>query len=238
MNRPAQTRARPRIAIGRGNDDEPSGDCARVFFRRQGAVLCFLGDVAGHDPRAARLARELETLVSATAGWMEPGALLSWLNWELETAWPADLFVCAVCLSFDPQTGRGSAALAGQLPPVVRGSWTTSALDVTAGPPLGVLAGEHYPETEFGLRPGELLVAVTDGITDPLASDADLLGTAALARLVERAPADPNAVCSSLLRAAGRSGLRDNATVLAVAPALPPLSPRSFPAAWPERLAV
>jgi hypothetical protein len=31
---------------------------------------------------------------------------------------------------------------------------------------------------------------------------------------------DPNAICASLLRAAGRSGLRDDATVLAIAPPL------------------
>jgi serine phosphatase RsbU (regulator of sigma subunit) len=239
MSRFGNSRAgQPRIAIGRANDDERSGDCVRVFFRRQGAALCFLADVAGHDAKAARLARELEALVAATADWMAPGALLSWLNSELEAAWPADLFVSAVCLSFDPQTGRGTAALAGQLPPVVRSPWTTSALDVTAGPPLGVLADERYTEREFGLCPGELLVAVTDGITDPLASDVDLLGMTALARLVERAPGDPNEVCASLLRAAGRSGLQDDATVLAVAPAPRPVPRSAFVTAWPQRLAV
>jgi serine phosphatase RsbU (regulator of sigma subunit) len=227
----------PRIAIGRASCGEPSGDCARVFFRREGAALCFLGDVTGHDAKAAMRARELEALVSEMGAWMAPGPLLSRLNSELEAAWPSELFVSAVCFSFDAQTGRGTIALAGQLPPVVRSPWTTSALDVTAGPPLGVLADERYPECEFGLSPGDLLVAVTDGITDPLASDADLLGMTALARLVERAPAEPNDICASLLRAAGPSGVRDDATVLAVAPALRRVSASSFLAAWPERLA-
>jgi serine phosphatase RsbU (regulator of sigma subunit) len=238
MSRSANRRAsQPRIAIGRANDGGPSGDCARVFFRRHGMALCFLGDVAGHDAEAARLARELEALVSAAADWMAPGALLSWLNAELEATWPPDLFVSAICLSFDAETGRGTAALAGQLPPIVRGPWMTSTLDVTPGPPLGILADERYPEGEFGLRPGELLVAVTDGITDPLASDADLLGMTALAQLVERAPADPHEVCASLLRAAGRAGVRDDATVLAMAPAVRRASASSFPTEWPKRLA-
>lgn len=233
-NRPG----RSRFAIGRANAGEPSGDCARVFFRRDDAALCFLGDVTGHDARATGLARELEGQVSAMADWMTPGALLSRLNSELEAAWPSDLFVSAVCLSFDSRTGRGTIALAGQLPPVVKSRWTTSALDVTAGPPLGVLAGECYPEEQFGLGLGELLVAVTDGITDPLASDGDLLGVTALARLVERAPADPDEVCASLLRAAERSGVRDDATVLAIAPARRQVTASSFVTHGQERLAV
>jgi serine phosphatase RsbU (regulator of sigma subunit) len=211
-------RRESRFAIGRANGDLPSGDCARVFLRREGGALCFLGDVSGHDASAARLARELEARVSAIADWMAPGALLSRVNAELEAVWPPDLFVSAVCFSFHSRTGRGTIALAGQLPPVVKSRWSASVLDVTAGPPLGVLAGERYPENEFGLGLGELLVAVTDGIADPLASDVDLLGMMALARLIERTPADPDEVCASLLRAAGRSGLRDDATVLAIAP--------------------
>ena len=135
------------------------------FFGRDGGALCFLGDVTGHDAKAAALARELEALVTEMAPRMAPGALLSWLNAELEAAWPPDLFVSAVCFSFDADTQRGAIALAGQMPPVIRSPWTAAALDVTAGPPLGILAGERYRERRFGLSTGELLVAVTDGIT-------------------------------------------------------------------------
>jgi serine phosphatase RsbU (regulator of sigma subunit) len=204
--------------IGRANDNHRGGDCARVFFRREDAVMCFLGDVTGHDERAASLARELEMLVSSRADRTTPGVLLSRLNADLESAWRSDVFVSAVCFSFDSRSGRGSVAVAGQLPPLVRTARTTSAIDVIVGPPLGILADQRYRESEFGLRTGDLLVAVTDGITDPLASDLDLLGTAALAELVARTPPEPDEICSSLLGAAGRSGLCDDATVLAIAP--------------------
>ena len=199
--------------------------------------MCFLGDVAGHDERAASLAQELETLVSSRADWMTPGFLLSRLNSDLEAVWPSDVFVSAVCFSFDSRTGRGSIALAGQLPPLVRTARTTCAIDVVAGAPLGVLADERYHEREFGLRGGDLLVAVTDGITDPLASRMDHLGMAALAQLVERTPPEPEEICASLLEEAGRSGLHDDATVLAFAPALHGVAASSFVAAPRERLA-
>jgi serine phosphatase RsbU (regulator of sigma subunit) len=221
MNRTTNRRAHGSpIVIRRGNDRKASGDCARAFVGRDGGALCFLGDVTGHDAKAAMLARELGTLVCEMAPWMAPGPLLCQLNSELAATWPPDLFVSAVCLWFDPDTQRGTIAVAGQMPPVIRSRGTTTVLDVTAGLPLGILAGERYREREFGLAAGELLVAVTDGITDPLASDGDPLGTAALARLIGRALPDANSICASLLGAAERSGLCDDATVLAVAPPL------------------
>jgi hypothetical protein len=126
-----------RIVIGRGNGTEASGDCARAFVGRDGAALCFLGDVAGHDAEAAMLA-----------------------------------------LSFDPGTQR--------------------------------LRSRRRRDAGRGHR----------RITDPLASDVDPLGTAALTRLVGRALPDPSSICASLLGAAERTGLRGDATVLAVAPPL------------------
>ena len=206
---------RPRIAVGHANQDQPGGDCARVFRRPNGEVLCFLGDVSGHDEQATRLAWQLGSFVSARAA-MTPGPMLSLLNAELHATWSDHLFVSAICLSFDARTGRGRMAVAGQLPPIIKTPWDASVLDVTAGPPLGVLTHERYREWDFGLSAGELLVAVTDGVTDPLASHRDLLGMAALARLVSHAPADPHEVCASLLRAVEPLARRDDATVLAI----------------------
>ena len=66
MNRTANRRAHDsRIAIGRGNGDKASGDCAHVLFDRDGGARCFLGDVTGHDAKGAVLARELEALASS-----------------------------------------------------------------------------------------------------------------------------------------------------------------------------
>ena len=211
-------RHQQQIAIGRASVHSSSGDCARVFSRSDGIALCFLGDVTGHGPQAALLARDLETRVSQLAARMSPGALLSSLNDALEAQWPAELFVSAVCFSFDFLTGAGTIALAGQMPPVVRSHSSSTPLDGHAGPALGILPGQIYQESEFVLGVGDLLVAVTDGVTDPLATHRDLLGLAALARLVDGAPSDPHEVCASLLGAAERFGIRDDATVLAVTP--------------------
>jgi len=76
---------------------------------------------------------------------------------------------------------------------------------------------ERYPERDFTLGGEDVLVAVTDGITDPLATGSDQLGLAALARVLAGAPVGPAGICASLMSATRRFGGGDDATVLAVA---------------------
>jgi len=209
-----------RIAIGRAKPGAASGDCAHVVRRRDDEVLCFLGDVSGHGPRAAEHARDLEPRVRELAEWMSPGPLLATLNGALEAAWPTDMFVSAVCFAVDLQTGRAKIALAGQMPPLVRSRSSTCWLKMNAGAALGALRNQGYPERELVLGVDDLLVAATDGVTDPLATEMDVLGFAAMARIVRGASPDPGNICASMLGAAGRSGHADDATVLAVGPVI------------------
>jgi len=196
------------------------GDCARIVSRPDGRTLFFIGDVAGHDARAAALAIELNTRVSHLARWSSPGTLLQELNAAIEANWPADVFVSAICFLLDPATGRGTIAAAGQVPPIIRSASGCRTVDLHAGPALGLVADERYPERPFMLEAGEILVAVTDGITDPFATGSDVLGLEGLARILPAGPVAPAAVCASVLRATRSFALRDDATVLAISPAL------------------
>jgi serine phosphatase RsbU (regulator of sigma subunit) len=207
-----------------------SGDCARIVSLRDGRVLFFIGDVAGHDVRAAGLALELDALVSQLARWTSPGALLGELNAVVEASWPTDVFVSAICFLLDPATGRGTIAAAGQVPPVVRGTSGCREVEMRTGPALGLAAGQRYFENAFMLDAGDVLVAVTDGITDPFATCSDLLGLDALASMLDAAPTTPAAVCASVLSNSRGIGLEDDATVLVVAP-------QPSGVAWSERRA-
>jgi serine phosphatase RsbU (regulator of sigma subunit) len=225
-----------RVAIGRASPGSGSADCARVISRRDGYVIFFVGDVAGHDARARRLAAELDARVSNLAERASPGGLLMALNAAVAATWPPDVFVSAICFLLDPTTGHGTIADAGQLPPVVKGASSCRSLEVDAGPALGLVAEQRYPERDFVIRAGDVLVAVTDGITDPLAKSSDWLGLAALARSLAARSGDPGALCASLLSATRRFGLHDDATVLAVARGLQ-AGTRDLeapPQAWPR----
>ncbi len=204
----------PRIAVAHAGAPESSGDFARVTIGRGGRTVCFLGDVAGHGPLAALLARDLERQVARLAGTMSSAALLEMLNTQIEATWPADRFVAAVCFSFDSWSGRGEVAVAGQLPPIVKRASGTGPIAVSSGPCLGATRAGGYVASDLFLAPGDAVVATTDGITDPLASRSDLLGLAAAARIVDGAQPTPNGICAALLDGAIEAGLRDDATIL------------------------
>lgn len=80
-----------------------------------------------------------------------------------------------------------------------RGLRTLSA----GGPPAGLLRGSVYEQESVGLSPGDLVVLVSDGVTEGLdATGAG--GPAKLAAAVRRLGGSaPAAVCAGLLRAAG-----------------------------------
>jgi len=206
------------MAIAQTSSNAVSGDCARVVARTNGETLFFVGDVAGHDVRAGRLARQVDAFVTRWGPEASPKTLLTRLNAVMVATWPSDLFVSAVCFSIDPANGRAVIAAAGQLPPVIKGVTSSSTVEVHVGLPLGICAGHRYFERALRLAAGDVLVAVTDGVTDPLATGSDLLGLSELSRLVDLAPPEPVRVCASLLRAVRRSGPADDATVVAVAP--------------------
>jgi serine phosphatase RsbU (regulator of sigma subunit) len=206
-----------RVSIGRRHVDEPGGDFAIVLPAYEGRVFCFLGDVTGNGRRASRLARELEELVRELAPGLSPGALIGEINSRIEATWAPNTFVSAVCLSLDTAQGCGVVAVAGQLPPVVRSATKTCALSVSTGPPLGVISGHAYSDTPFELADGDVMVLVTDGITDPLATDVDTLGLAALLEVVHEGPPDLAELCTLLLRTTEARGSHDDATVIALA---------------------
>jgi phosphoserine phosphatase RsbU/P len=207
------------IAIQQVEVAPGSGDCIHVVTRADGKALFFLADVAGHDRRAAQFARILDGLVSELALAMSPGALLTTLNAAIEACWPPDLFVTAVCFSLDPSTGSGSIAVAGQLPPVAKGWSSTRPVQVDGGPALGIFAGQIYEQQPLEVAAGELLVATTDGVTDPLATRNDVLGLSRLSRIVNEATFDPADACRALLRSIRGAKHSDDATALAIAPA-------------------
>jgi sigma-B regulation protein RsbU (phosphoserine phosphatase) len=202
-----------RVAVGRRHAGEPGGDIAIVVPGWDDDVFCFLGDVTGHGAPASRFARELEELVRQRAARLSPGALLVEVNARLANTWRPDVFASAVCLWLDAAHGWGTIAVAGQLPPAVR-TTSTRALPIPSGPPLGMFLDQAYSEHPFELADGEVMVLVTDGVTDPLGTELDALGFEALLKLIDHAPPDFAELCADLLGETAARRSQDDATVI------------------------
>jgi serine phosphatase RsbU (regulator of sigma subunit)/anti-sigma regulatory factor (Ser/Thr protein kinase) len=138
-----------------------------------GRFALVIGDVQGHDVRAASLMGQLRVALRAYAAeGHPPDAVLSrasrFLHGINEAEGENDMRF-ATCLYVEVDTGSGGLVLAraGHLDPVIRLADGTVLLRPTAGGlPLGIWPDPDYPTTEFALEPGETLLLCTDGLAE------------------------------------------------------------------------
>ena len=190
------------------------GDFFEVFQNADGRVSAGVADVCGNGAAAALVAARVRPVLhrSLVRG-ASPSQVLEALNEGLLRDGPLERFVTAVAIRIDVASGRAEVACAGHLGPFVRrGSGHVQTVERVMGVPLGLIEGEAYEQIELMLSPGDALVLVTDGITDPLSTDGDPLGEDGLSRRLETAPFLTSGICEALL--ADGVPNRDDATVL------------------------
>jgi len=140
------------------------GDWYDVTWRRDGLVMLVIGDVAGHGIGAAATMNELRIAARAFAMRdASPARVLEELNRYIEAMHERTLATALIIL-LDPATGKGVAASAGHLPPILDGG-TPTLLMLDAGPPLGAGRGGSR-EVDFELPPGGRLLLYTDGLVE------------------------------------------------------------------------
>jgi CheY-like chemotaxis protein len=140
------------------------GDWYDVTWRRDGLVMLVIGDVAGHGIGAAATMNELRIAARAFAMRdASPARVLEELNRYIE-AMDSRTLATALIILLDPATGKGVAASAGHLPPILDDGVPTL-LTLDAGPPLGAGRGGSR-EVDFELPPGGRLLMYTDGLVE------------------------------------------------------------------------
>ncbi len=171
---------------------EISGDFYDFFDLPDGRIAFALGDVAGKGLDAAFLMVRCASLLRwAGKEGLAPAEWLARVNDELREAIPPGMFVCAVAGYYDPATREAVWANAG-FPPLLRIATDGSVQQIPAeGPPLGILAGMHFPEQRCSVA-GAALYMFSDGVTDvrdAAGKTLDIEGVeAALAAFADRAP--------------------------------------------------
>ncbi|MFE5829932.1 SpoIIE family protein phosphatase [Streptomyces sp. NPDC056488] len=159
------------------------GGASRPDGGGAGRIALVIGDVQGHDVRAAGLMGQLRIALRAYASeGHRPDAVLSRASRFLYGITDGDdgesesgpRFATCLYLEVDLETGTVEIARAGHPDPAVRTTDGTVLLRPTAGGlPLGVEPDTDYPTTRIALDPGETLMICTDGLLETGGHDLD-----------------------------------------------------------------
>lgn len=157
-----------------GGGLQVGGDWYDMIPLPGGRFALVIGDVQGHDVRAAGLMGQLRIALRAYAAeGHRPDAVLSRASHFFHGLTqadddPADMrFATCYYAEVDPATGTLESARAGHLNPVVRMADGTALIRATAGGlPLGIDPDSDYPTTRLALEPGDTLMLCTDGLVE------------------------------------------------------------------------
>ena len=193
--------------------------------RRETGVGIALGDISGKGISAALLMATLHSAVRAyrfaseelvyteshVAGllasrderggdcdelFQSPGRILSLLNRHLFRSTQPEKYATLFLAHYDADSSMLTYSNAGQLPPLVLGrDGSVRRLD-KGGTVVGLMDGMKYDEDRFRMQPGDILVAYSDGVTEP-ENDFGEFGEERMMEVVKRYRDQPLHVISS-----------------------------------------
>ncbi|MFK4224651.1 SpoIIE family protein phosphatase [Streptomyces sp. NPDC019890] len=171
-----------------GGGLQVGGDWYDMIPLPSGRFAVVIGDVQGHDVRAAGLMGQLRIALRAYASeGHRPDAVLSRASrflHGLHDFFGADAhdegdhfsprFATCLYLEVEPATGSVEIARAGHPEPIVRTCDGTVLVRPTEGGlPLGIDPDTDYPTTRLVLEPGETMLICTDGLLETGGHDLD-----------------------------------------------------------------
>jgi serine phosphatase RsbU (regulator of sigma subunit)/anti-sigma regulatory factor (Ser/Thr protein kinase) len=198
-------------AAGEGN--EVGGDFYDVFEAKPGRWRFAIGDVCGKGPEAAAvtgLTRHALRIL-AREGHDVP-TVLERLNALIVDEGARARFITLIHGELIPAARAGEPATvslvcAGHPPPLVLGPGGAVKVGAESQPLLGVLEGVTFHENTIGMFPGDVLLCVTDGVTERRSGNRLLDDADGLRHLLAECP-DLNAgsVVARVRRAVGEFG--------------------------------
>ncbi|MFD7526328.1 MULTISPECIES: SpoIIE family protein phosphatase [unclassified Streptomyces] len=196
--------------IPTGGGLQVGGDWYDMIPLPNGRIALVIGDVQGHDVRAAGLMGQLRIALRAYAAeGHRPDAVLSRASRFLSGLTDAyedgeetgPRFATCLYAETDPETGALDIARAGHPDPVVITADGTAMIHQTEGGlPLGVETDADYPTSRLTLEPGETIMLCTDGLIETGGHDM-FSGWDRLRPVLEQQTADLEKLADALVQA-------------------------------------
>jgi sigma-B regulation protein RsbU (phosphoserine phosphatase) len=212
-----------------------SGDYYDFLALNSGKLMLAVGDISGKGISAALLMATIHSAVHAysiedipvlyepaatgRSGLMlaselkgreaSPAALLTLLNHQLYESTPAAKYATLFLGIYDGATRRFTYSNGGHLPPILISENGSSQLLDCGGTVVGLFDNLTFPEATVQLRPGDVLVAYSDGVTEP-ESDYGEFGEERLIQLVRENRHLPLERITEIVTAAVADWIGDN----------------------------
>jgi len=161
------------------------GDYYDFFSQPDGSWGVLVADVTGHGPGAAVVMAMVRAILYTFPGRLaSPVEALEYANRHLCESMMEDQFVTACFGVLDPGTGALRLSLAGHEAPLLYDADAREVrkLVVASALPMGITCEGAYHQSEAEIKPGDILLLYTDGITDVRNAAGRLFG---MSRLVE-----------------------------------------------------
>ncbi|MFI5953363.1 SpoIIE family protein phosphatase [Cryptosporangium sp. NPDC051539] len=165
------------------------GDWYDAFGLADGRIALSIGDVVGHDQRAAAIMGQVRAVTRAyVLETPDPGTVLTRLNRLLLLGYPSGTLVSSVVCLYDPTTGGLNWANAGHPYPMLSSEGVT--VMHSNDPILGAMSERAYSTNSGAIPDGGTLLCYTDGLIERRASDLDV-GFAKLSALLADVTTEP-----------------------------------------------
>ena len=166
---------------------EMGGDLVDLIMG-EGHIDVAIADVTGHGVRAGVVMAMVKSAIRTRLA--SPGSLAEItadLNRVLHDLTPTELFVTFACLRIYPDATT-DLVLAGHPPILHLRTGSDEIVEyVPDSMPLGIVPTEPYPARTITCRPGDILVALTDGLTEAVAASGKMLGLEPIRQALLRA---------------------------------------------------
>lgn len=177
-----------------------SGDYYDFLRLGDGRVALVVGDISGKGISAALLMATLQSALHAQFYDGHNGSPVAWppktaevvsrLNRQLYASTPSEKYVTLFYGVYDSASGRLAYTNAGHLPPVLFRQDRIQRLE-GGGTVVGLFPAARYEQTEIQIEPGDMLLAFTDGMTEPENSYGQEFGEDRLLEVAQRARRGP-----------------------------------------------